>query len=111
MIEASDDELQGVAERAFFLIEVEEYPSQRGINNIMTGDGVDDIDSVIRTMERTPFGRFLLDVSPTNSSWKVVTATHMQTLRQDFIAFYGTVNKPDAYAKKRVGQANLLSEL
>lgn len=109
MIEASDDELQGVAERAFFLIEVEAKDGI-GVNHVMTGDGVDDIDSVIRTMERTPFGRFLLDVSPTNSSWKAVTSTHMQKLRQNFISFYGTVNKPDAYVPKR-GQANFLEEL
>lgn len=91
-----DEELQAVAERAFFHFDVD----QRDVRDsafIMAGDGVDDLDRVISMMEDDPRMRVQLDTSASNSSWRQMAIEDVRELRGYFIDFYGTVNKPDVY--------------
>jgi hypothetical protein len=78
------EDIQRVAEKAFFLFEID----LRDGNDvfIIPGDGTDDLDRVISLMQRNYLVRARLDVLPTpiDPQLKEVVVTDVQQLRETF---------------------------
>ncbi len=69
-----------------------------------TGDGVDDLDSLIsrlNTNAQYNFNmsqRFMCDVGGQYSDWRPFDIEDVYAIRAYYIEFYGDVNKPDVYS-------------
>ena len=66
---------------------------------VYTGDGVADLDRLITQMAAgtTPSAQFQVDVGSQYSIYKPFDLQDLLAIRASYIAFYGTVNKPNAY--------------
>lgn len=74
-----------------------------GDSVVFTGDGVEDLN---RLIDRLVFNgttnydqsqRFQCDVGAQYSDWRPFDVTDVVAVRTQYIAYYGAVNKPDAY--------------
>ncbi len=61
---------------------------------VLAGDGVDDLNSVLRFMESYPHGRFAVDTGVFDENQVIVIADDINALKTAYIAAYGNVNKP-----------------
>ena len=73
-------------------------------NVVFTGDGVDDLLSLIARLQEnaaTNFvtnQRFLCDVGTQYSDWRPFDIEDLQAILAQYIIFWGNVDKPNAYA-------------
>ena len=71
---------------------------------VFTGDGVEDLDRLISRLNnnansnRTLNQRFMCDVGTQYSSYKPFDVEDVVAIREQYIAFYGDVNRPNVYA-------------
>lgn len=89
---------RAVARRADFFFDL--YMGLgRGDSSIYTGDGVDDLDQIAAVIAAgTNVGaKFTVDVGSQYSDYRRFDTEDLSAIRSEYIAFYGTVNKPDAY--------------
>jgi hypothetical protein len=61
---------------------------------VITGDGVDDLDSLLIRIDANPRCEMKIEVGRQYSSFQPCTRADIVTLRQFYISFFGTVNKP-----------------
>jgi hypothetical protein len=68
---------------------------------VITGDGVDDLDSLIARLEAAiqtgsigVHARFLCDLGSFTSDWRPFDLEDVYALRAYYIEIYGNVNKP-----------------
>lgn len=62
-----------------------------------SGDGVDDIDSVLRLFDRCPHAELTLDVGESDASIVTASRDDIQALRDAYVLVYGEVNKPNVF--------------
>lgn len=71
---------------------------------VFTGDGVEDLDRLISRLNENAANnfalnqRFMCDVGTQYSSYKPFDIDDVYAIREQYIAFYGDVNKPNVYA-------------
>ena len=61
---------------------------------VLTGDGVDDLDQLLRIIDTNPHMRMTLDVGQTNSIYRPVVREDIVALREAYVAVWGETNKP-----------------
>jgi hypothetical protein len=71
---------------------------------VFTGDGLEDLNSLIERLNnnaahnRSLHQRFQCDVGTQYSDWRPFDIEDVTAIRTQFIAFYGSVDRPDEYA-------------
>lgn len=71
---------------------------------VFTGDGVEDLDRLIARLNENAATnlvlnqRFQCDVGTQYSDWRNFDIDDVYAIREQYIAFYGDVNKPNVYA-------------
>lgn len=89
------------------------FKNERGADDavVFTGDGVDDLDSLINRLNGMTATngasrvKVLCDTGRTFSNYVLVTIDDVVALRQTYIEFWGTVNKPDYNRRPAPGVA------
>ena len=90
-----------LARRAQWYFDV--YFGPPGDSVVFTGDGLDDLNELIdRLTDNAVHNRnlkqsFLCDVGGQYSDWRPFDIEDVWAIRAEYITFYGSVNKPDAY--------------
>ena len=71
---------------------------------VFTGDGVEDLDRLISRLNNNAEHNFALkqrfqcDVGTQYSDWRNFDIDDVYAIREQYIAFYGDVNRPNVYA-------------
>jgi len=71
---------------------------------VFTGDGVEDLDRLISRLNanaadnRLLNQKFVCDVGTQYSTYRPFDIEDVMAIREQFIAFYGNVNRPDVYS-------------
>lgn len=95
------DQQQAIARRAQWYFDCYFGPPSDSV--VFTGDGVDDLDSLIDRLNtnaqynRDRSQRFMCDVGTQYSDWRPFDIEDVYAIRYYFISFYGNVNRPDVY--------------
>ena len=72
---------------------------------VFNGDGVADLDRMISRLQDNALNNpirkqtFLCDVGGQYSDWRPFDISDAQAIREEFIKFYGDVNRPDIYTQ------------
>ncbi len=92
-------DIDSVAQRANFFFNITWAYHTFDESVVYTGDGVDDLDRLIVQMAAgtRPSAQFQVDVGMQYSIYKPFDLDDLVAIRASYIAFYGTVNKPNAY--------------
>jgi len=92
-------DIDTVAHRANFFFNVTWAYHTFDESVVYTGDGVDDLDRLIIQMAAgtQPSAQFQVDVGSQYSIYKQFDLQDLLAIKASYIAFYGTVNKPNAY--------------
>ena len=91
-------DIDSVAQRANFFFDVNfNYKFQDSV--VYTGDGVSDLDRLISLIAAgtTVYTTLACDVGMQCSIYKPFDLDDLVAIRASYIAFYGNVNKPNAY--------------
>lgn len=92
-------DINTVAQRANFFFNVYWAYHTFEESVVYTGDGVDDLDRLISQMAAgtMPTAQFQVDVGSQYSIYKPFDLQDLIAIRTAYIAYYGNVNKPNAY--------------
>ena len=92
---------RAIAQRAQWYFDC--YFGPPGDSVVFTGDGVDDLDRLISRLNanaqdnRQLSQRFQCDVGTQYSAYRNFDIEDVVAIREQYIAFYGDVNKPNVY--------------
>ena len=92
-----------VARKAHFFLDVD-YGRFGQDSVVMCGDGVDDLDRAIETVNliaSRPKSKRLIDLGSHYSAYHPGDVEDLMAIRSFYVGFYGEVNKPDAYRPAR----------
>lgn len=91
-----DDEIQRQAQLASWKFDFDprRWNGDTGDSAVYPGQGVSDLDKVIFAMQQNPKAVVYLDIGLINDDWRQVTTTDVQKLKDAYISFYGTTDKP-----------------
>lgn len=67
---------------------------------VLVGDGVDDLDRAIETLQRAEQlrgSKALIDLGTRYSAYRPCDVEDLTAIREQYIAIHGPINKPDAY--------------
>jgi hypothetical protein len=92
-------DIDSVAQRANFFFNITWAYHTFDESVVYTGDGVADLDRLIVQMAAgtMPSAQFQVDVGSQYSIYKFFDLEDLLAIKASYIAFYGTVNKPNAY--------------
>jgi hypothetical protein len=96
------DQHRDIARRAIWYFDCFFGPPSDSI--VFTGDGADDLDSLISRLTDNAannhvYGqKFLCDVGTQYSDWRPFDIEDVQRIRDAYVEFFGTVNKPDVFS-------------
>lgn len=116
----TDAEQQYVAQRAQWYFEVKpNSPDDGGDSFVLTGDGVDDLDSALLCVARYPRVKIICEVGQAANLNTIATeiqlgtafpkylpcdAEDIQAIRTAYIAYYGTASRPPQLPFNEVAQ-------
>ena len=98
----TSDQQRDIARRAIWYFDC--YFGPPGDSVVFTGDGVEDLDRLISRLNenaadnRVRNQRFLCDVGTQYSDWRPFDIEDVVAIRQQYIAYYGNVNRPNVYS-------------
>ena len=92
-------DIDTIAQRANFFFNITWAYHTFDESVVYTGDGVADLDRLIVQMAAgtMPSAQFQVDVGSQYSIYKFFDLEDLLAIKASYIAFYGTVNKPNAY--------------
>ena len=91
-----------IAQRAIWYFDIF-FGAMTGDSAVFTGDGVDDLDRLIGRLNnnaiynRSPDQRFMVDVGILYADYRACDIEDIMAIKEQYIAFHGNVDKPDAY--------------
>jgi hypothetical protein len=96
-------DIDTIAQRANFFFNITWAYHTFDESVVYTGDGVDDLDRLIVQMAAgtRPSAQFQVDVGMQYSIYKPFDLDDLVAIRAAYVAFYGAVNKPNAYLPER----------
>lgn len=102
----TDAQIDQLAKTASWKFDVD-YKDYKTDPVVFTGDGVEDLDRLIINLSGTFViqPRVLCDVGMTFSQWRKANVDDVIALKARYIAYYGTVNKPEVYWQPSNGSA------
>lgn len=80
------------------------YFGPPGDSVVFTGDGLDDLNSLIDRLvgnaehNRSLSQRFQCDVGTQYSDWHSFDLDDVKAIREQYLSFYGSVNEPDVWS-------------
>lgn len=80
------------------------YFGPPGDSVVFTGDGIEDLDALIARLNTNAAynfnasQRFLCDVGTQYSDWRQFDIEDVYAIRQQYLDYYGNVNRPDVYS-------------
>lgn len=92
---------KAIAQRAQWYFDC--YFGPPGDSVVFTGDGVEDLDQLISRLNANAQynlqlnQRFMCDVGTQYSDWRNFDIEDVYAIRQQFLDYYGDVNRPDVY--------------
>lgn len=106
MVVLTDAQLDFLARAASWKFDVD-FKVTHGDSAVFTGDGVDDLDSLISRIQSTvPLApRIQVDVGKLFSQYVFVGVEDIIALKSRYIEIYGTVSKPQTPFESTVGIA------
>jgi len=69
----------------------------RSDTTVFPGDGVDDLDSLLRLIDNHPKLRMVMDIGQTNSVYRPVTRDDIVALRVAYVAAWGETPRPPVW--------------
>ena len=84
--------VQQIAQRACWYVDCDFR--DRSDTVVFTGDGVDDLDQLLRIIDAHPTMRMTMDVGQTHSVYRPVNRSDIVALREAYVAAWGESAKP-----------------